>query len=272
MDIRMFPKLLLWILLLLSALGAVSSWLRPNTDPSTVNPKLALEQQMAQSTAMYFAREWMTWGGGETPEARQNRLKPYVNGTSLSILSQIKVTDKDKQQRVIAAEFISLANKGNHLYAVRIRVIAMNPARTTWEIQVPVAVQSDKGSLVMDVPVIRPLTIPPPLSVPIVQGIAASNELKQRMKPTIESFIQALCEGKDSESLVNYISTGASFVPLQGRLKVKAIDEFLVYGSGPYTVKVTFSVQDAATGFSFTQVWTLLVIEENQKFFVSAME
>lgn len=272
MDIRIIPKLLLWILLILSALGTVSSWLKPNTDSSAADNKLSLEQQMAQSTATYFAREWMSWSGDESPEDRQNRLKLYVSGTGLNRMSQIKVTEKGNQQRVIAAEFISLTQKGSHLYSVRIRVIAANPARTTWEMNVPIAVQLGKGSSVVGSPVIRPVSNPPILSTPEVQEVAVSNEVKQRMRPTIESFVRAICEGKAAESLVNYVSTGASLLPLQGRMKVISIDELLVFGNGPYTVKVSFAVQDPTTGFSFTQAWILQVIEENQKFFVSSME
>jgi hypothetical protein len=272
MSLRSVPKLIIWILLTCSASGAISSWLQPNAVSSNPDNKLALEQQMAQSTATYFAREWMTWSGDESPEDRLSRLKPYVSISALNRISQMKVMEKGSQQRVIAAEFISLTQTGGHLYSVRIRVIAVNPTRTTWEMNVLVAVQGNKGSSVVDSPVIRPVSDPPVLSSLVAQEPAASNEVKQRMRPTIESFVRAFYEGKDADSLVNYVSNGTIFIPLQGRLKVVSIDDFLVYGHGPYDVKVSFTVQDEATGFSFSQTWTLQVTEENQKFFVSSME
>lgn len=272
MDIRWIPKGLLWILLILSSLGAVSSWVRPNTDQLAAFGKFALEQQMAISAATNFAREWMNWGGEESLEDRQVRLKPYVSQTVTNRVNPIKAEQKGSQQKVISAEFISLSSKGTHEFTVRIRVVVQNPARAVWEVEVPVWVQSGRGASVTAPPIIRPLQ-----EAPIVPEISpteavASGDVKQRMKPFIESFLKAMCEGKNAESLFNYVSTGSKLTPLQGRIRMLSLDSFEVTGVGPYNAKVAFTAQDAATGFSFTQVWQLKVTEETQKYFVYSIE
>ena len=272
MDIRFFPKILLWMMLVLSSLGAVSFWIMPDKENQMLYGNQSVEQQMAISTAINFSREWMSWYGDESSEDRIQRLKPYVNNAILTRISQIKAAEKGNQQKVIASEFVALKQKGNHRYTVRVRVIALSPARTNWEIDVPVEAQIEKGATIMDSPVIRTQSVPPRFTDLAPQEPIASNEIKQRMRSTIENFTRAMCEGNDVESLANYVSTGSSFVPLQGRLKWVSLDGFEASGNGPYSVKIQFTVQDASTGFSFTQIWRLRVLEENQKFFFVSFE
>lgn len=270
----MLPKLLLWIMLMVSTLGAISSLMKPETDQAAWINQAALKQQMAVHTATNFAREWMAWNGGELPEERLNRLKPYVNPAALSRVAAIQSGQKNSQQKVIAAEFVSLTVKDVHVYTVRIRVVVLNPERVIWEVEVPVWVHSESGNggSVIGPPVIRPPKDPLVVHEPEATEMAASSDVKQRMKPAIESFLKAICEGKDAESLSNYISTGTTLLPLQGRIRMLSMDSFEVTGKGPYTAKVAFTVQDMATGFSFSQVWRLTVTEENQKFFVGSLE
>jgi hypothetical protein len=270
-ELRWFPKLILWSMLTLSCLGAVSTLLRTETDSTPAILKRTMEQQMAIHTAASFTREWMQWGGEELPEARMHRLKPYVNPDVLVRIATLQSEQKVKRQDVIASEFVSLSSKGGSRYAVRVRVIAANPDRVVWEVDVPVWAQAEKGAAVAAPPLIRPPQEPP--AVPMTEsGEAASADIKQRMRPAIESFLRAMCEGKDAESLFNYVTTGANMKPLEGRLRFVALERLEATGTGPYKVTVTFSAQDAATGFRFTQVWKLTVTEENQKFFVGAVE
>lgn len=272
MELRIIPKVLLWSMLVVSTLGAVSSVVHPQTDQTEAMNQATLKQQMAIHTAVNFTREWMTWSGEELPEDRLNRLKPYVNPTALARVGQIKAEQKTNQQKVVAAEFISSTVQDSHKVTVRVRVIVTNPARTVWEVEIPIWVQLGKGTSVTASPVIRPSQ--EPLTVPESNSTepTASGSEKERMRPAIESFLKAMCEGKDAESLLNYVRTGFKLIPLQGRIHLISLDNLEASGIGPqYNVNVIFTVKDAATGMSFTQGWTLAVTEENQKFFVGAV-
>lgn len=272
MDLRWFPKLLLWCMLTLSSLGAVSMLLRTETDPTPALLKRTTEQQMAIHTALNFAREWMRWYGEELPEARMQRLKPYVNPDALDRIAALQSEQKTKRQEVIASEFLSLSSSSGFRQTVRVRVIALNPDRVVWELDVPVWAQTGKGAAVTSPPLIRSSQEPPIVPEAGSGETTASGEVKQRMRPALESFLKAMCEGKDAESLFNYVTTGANLKPLGGRLRFLSLERLEASGTGPYKVAVTFSAQDAATGFRLTQVWRLTVTEENQKFFVAAVE
>ncbi|MFC4306407.1 conjugal transfer protein [Cohnella boryungensis] len=265
------PKLLLWMMLILSCLGTASSLIKPATDQSAIIHQATVEQQMAVSTVTSFVREWMTWSGEELPGDRLNRLKPYVNPTAMGRIGQLKAEQKTSRQNVFSVEFESLSIRRVHAYSVRVRVVVLNPARTIWEVEVPVTVQGGKQAAVTASPVIRPLQELAALAEPKLSESVVSSEVKQRMQPAIESFLKAMCEGKDTESLLNYISTGSKLEPLAGRIRFLSLDQLEATGIGPFTARATFTVQDAATGMSFLQSWELKVTEENQKFFVSAV-
>lgn len=271
MDIRLLPKLLLWGMLTLACLGTMSTLLRTETDPAIAFLQRTAEQQIAIQTAIGFTREWMYWNGEELPETRMQRLQPYVNPEALVRIAAIQSDPKTNGQQVVAVELISLSSQGSR-FTIRIRVIALNPARSLWEVDVPVWVQAAKGAAITDPPLIRPLQGPPDVPESGSSEVAASSEVKERMRPAIERFLKVMCEGKDADSLFNYVTTGSKLMPLQGRLGFLSLDRLEVTGVGPYTATVTFSVQDEATGFRFTQVWRLAVAEENKKFFVGAVK
>ncbi|MCD1261284.1 conjugal transfer protein [Paenibacillus athensensis] len=272
MDIRIIPKALIWGMLTLSTLGAISSWVKPEADRAVVAEQAALKQQMAVHTATNFAREWMTWSGEELPEDRLNRLKPYVNPSALARIGQIKTEQKSDQQKVVAAEFVSLSEQDAPKVAVRIRVIVLNPARTVWEVEVPVWVQLGKGAMVTAPPLMRIAQEPFAVSEIKRTDPAVPGSEKERMRPAVEGFLKVMCEGKDAESLLNYVRTDTKLTPLQGRIHFNSLDHLEASGSGPsYTASATFTVKDAATGISFAQVWQLAVTEENQKFFIGAI-
>jgi hypothetical protein len=273
MDMRILPKVLLWSMLVVSTLGAISSLVKPEAD-QTQNARIystTITQLMAVQTATNFAREWMAWSEEELPEDRLKRLKPYVNPTALSRIGQIKAEQKNSQQKVIAAEFVSLATSDAHRSTVRVRVVVTNPARTIWEVDIPVWVQFGKGASVTASPVIRPLQNPLAVPESHTTEAAASQTMKERMRPAIESFLKVMCEGKDAESLLNYVRSGTTLFPLQGRIHLVSLDSLEVVGVGPYTASVAFTVQDAATEVEFSQIWRLSVSEENQKFFVGSL-
>lgn len=272
MDLRLLPKLLLWGMLTLACLGTISTLLRIETDPIPALLKRTMEQQMAIQTALGFSREWMHWDGKELPEARMQRIKPYVNPESLVRIAAILSDKNTNLQDVVAVELISLSSHGYQRYKIRVRVIALNPDRTLWEVDVPVWVQAGKGAAITDPPLIHPLQNPPAVPEPGNGEVEASSGVKQRIRPAIESFLKAMCEGKDAESLFNYVTTGSKLMPLKGRLQFLSLDRLEATGVGPYTITVTFSVKDEATGFRLTQVWRLAVAEENEKFFVGGIE
>ncbi|MCY9668713.1 conjugal transfer protein [Paenibacillus alginolyticus] len=269
---RLLPKLLLWGMLMIACLGTVSSLVRPQTDSAPALTRGSLEQQMAIHTALGFAREWMDWNGEELLEARLKRLKPYVNPDVLALFTPLQAEQKTKRQEVIASEMVSFSSSGGSRYTVHVRVFVKNPDRATWEVDVPVWVQADKGAAVTAPPLFRPLRKPPAVPEQGNGEKATSAEVKQRMRPAIESFLKAICEGRDAESLFNYVTTGSHLIPLAGRLRFVSLDQLDATGVGPYAVTVTFSAKDEATGFRFTQVWKLTVTEENQKFFVGAIK
>jgi hypothetical protein len=274
MELRILPKIVLWILLLMSSLGAISFWRMP--EPSSLNTDVntMLEQQMAISAATNFAREWMSWNAEESPEDRLQRLEPYVDPSVVPRASQMKALEKGKKQQIVASEFLRLEQKNRPFYSVRVRVVGLNPERTVWEMDVSVWADRDKGTSVTAPPIIRPGSEPPthPLPADVDSEPSVSNEIKQRMKPIIESFLNAYCEGMERASLVNYVTTESSLTPLQGRIQLVTVDGMKVTGSGPYTVNVSFQVEDPITHMIIPQRWSLIVIEENQKFFVKSIE
>lgn len=278
MDIRWFPKLILWGMLTLACLGTVSSLLRPQTDPMPDFARQAQEQNMAIHTAVGFAREWMQWEGEELPEARLLRLKPYVNPDALVRIAAIQSEQKTNRQTVTAVDLVSLISDGPR-YTVRVRVMATktsgsNTERVIWEVDVTVWAQAGKGAAVTAPPLIRPVQEPPAVPKTGNSEESASGEVKQRMRPAIESFLKVMCEGKDADSLFNYVTAGAKIQPLGGNIRFLSLDRLdgTVAGTGSYTVTVTFSIKEEATEFRLTQEWKLAVTEENQKFFVSAIE
>lgn len=274
MDFRILPKLLLWMMLMVSTLGAISSLMNPGTEQPTWIHQAILKQEMAVQTATNFAREWMEWNGEELPAERLNRLKLYVNPKVLSSVVSVKSEQKYSRQKVIAAEFVSLTTNDAQSYTVRVRVVVLAPERVVWTVDVPVWVhpKMKNGASVTGPPVIRLPQEPPVVPEGGASEANATSAVTLRMKPTIESFLRAFCESKDAESLSNYVSTGTTMLPLQGRIRMLNMDSIDVAGLGPFTAKVAFTVQDTATGFRFSQVWKLAVTEENQKFFVGSVK
>lgn len=271
LEFRWVPKLLLWIMLMFSCLGAVSTLFRTETDPVPALLTRTAEQQMAIQTALGFAREWMFWDGGELPEERVQRLQPYVNPDALARVAALQAESNTRSQQVMASECLTIAASGGSSYRVRVRVIVANPERMMWEVEVPVWVQATKGAAVTDPPIIRSLQ-EPPIVPKIPQAAAASAAVKERMRSAMESFLKAICESKDAGSLLNYVTADAKMVPLNGRLRFVTLDRLEATGEGPYDVTVSFTIEDASTGFRLAQVWRMKVTEENQKFFVAAMQ
>lgn len=226
---------------------------------------------MAIVAATGFAREWMRWDGSESQEMRMQRLKPYVDPDALSHIALLQPEQKTNRQDVIASELMSLTNKSGSRYTVRLRVIALNPERVVWEVEVPVWSVVGMGAVVTGPPLIRPLSEPTVVPTPESTEASASGEVKQRMRPVIESFLKAICEGKNAESLSNYVTTGVKLTPLDGRIQFQSLEQLDATGTDPYTVTVTFFAKDGATGFRLTQIWKLSVTEENGKFFVDGI-
>lgn len=272
MGWRLVPKIALWVMLTVSTLGAISLWTRPETGDSHQTEQMMLEQQMAISTASHFIREWMTWSGEETSEERGGRLKPYVNRSDVARFSSLQTAGKETKQTVLAVEFVSLQRQGSGRYAVRLRAVVFNPARNIWQVEVPVRVRPEQGAAVTDLPVLLPVREPPELPDEREAEPPAANEVKLRMRPTIEGFLKAMCAETMPGNLANYVDSDRTLIPLQGRIQWVSLDDMQVYGSGPYTVRAMFTVRDAATGTVFPQVWKLRVKEENQKFFVQSIE
>lgn len=266
---RLLPKLLLWIMLTISCLGTIASFVQPEQDLSATWLQQSLQQQVAVETAAGFVREWMSWNGDELPELRQARLKPYVSLDKLAQVALVQAEQKTSRQEVNAVELISLAGSGPR-FTVHLRVTVANPNRAMWVAEVPLWVQAGKGAAVTAPPLLRL-----PQELPAVpegdKGEAASSEAKQRMRPAIESFLKAMCEGKEKSSLFNYVTVNANLTPLSGRLRFLSLELLEASGTGPYTVIVTFSAQEETTGFKVTQVWRLIVTEENGKFFVDGV-
>jgi len=271
MGLRLVPRIMLWIMLTVSALGSISLWIRPEAEESQQAEQMMLEQQMAISTAANFIREWMTWSGEETSEERGGRLKPYVNRSDVARFSFLQPAGKETKQTVLAVEFVSLQRQGNGRYTVRLRAVVLNPARSIWYVEVPVGVRPEQGAAVMDLPVLLPVQEPPELPDEGQAEPHAASEVKLRMRPSIEGFLKAMCAEAVPGNLANYVDSDRTLIPLQGRVQWVSLDDMQVYGSGPYTVRAMFTVRDAATGTVFPQVWKLRVKEDNQKFFVQSI-
>ncbi len=268
---RVLPKVLLWGLLLLSSLGGVATLRQTVPDTPANLLEQTAEQQMGIETALYFVREWMDWQGDELPETRMARLKPYVTPDALARIAALQNDQKTKRQQVIAAEFISISVREDSRYTVHVRAIVLNPGRTVWQVDVPVWAQAGKGAVITGAPLLRPLTEPPTAPGSIADGAVVSSETRQRMQPAIESFLKAMCEGTDEKSLANYVMTGSKITPLAGRIQLVTVDKLDAIGDGPYTVMVTFTAEEMATGYRFAQAWKLIVTEENGKFFISQL-
>lgn len=270
MDWRVLPKIGIWVLLVVSSLGAVSQWTSPKSDETHLLESRWLTEQSAISAATHFAREWMTWDGGESAAERFDRLKPYVSPVDLARIGTLKI-EKASAQQVISAVFVSLSAIGTDRYAVRVRVIARSPKRTQWELEVPVAVNPGKGTVITDPPQIGSVTEAPTLAAP-THGISAPKVVLEQMRPTVENFLKAMCTEQTAGNLSNYVEDVAAFQPLQGHVAFVSLDDFRATGTGPYRVNVAFTVRDAATGTLFPQEWKLRVAEQNQKYFVASME
>ncbi|MBW4081284.1 conjugal transfer protein [Paenibacillus sp. S150] len=270
MDMRLLPKLLLWIMLTISCLGTIASFVQPEQDLSATWLQQSLQQQVAVETAAGFTREWMSWNGDELPEVRQVRLKPYVSPDKLAQVVPVQTEQKTNRQQVLSTELLSLSGNGAH-FTVRLRVIVANPSRVLWEAEVQVWMQTGQGAAVTAPPLLRLPQTPPAVPDSGTGGETVSSEVKQQMRPAIESFLKAMCESKEKSSLLNYVSASANLTPLSGRLHFLSLEQLEATGTGPYTVKVTFSVQEETTGFRVTQIWRLAVIEENGKYFVGGV-
>ncbi len=272
MELRWLPKLLLWGMLTLSCLGAVGTLLRTETDPAPDLLARTAEQQMAIETALGFTREWMHWDREELPEARMQRMKAYVQPDALARLAALQAGATGRSQQVEATEFLSVKNGGGPHFRVHVRVIVLIPERTIWEVAVPVWAQAARGAAVADPPTIQPLREPAVVPDRQVQNEAAPTATKERMRPVLESFLKAMCEGREASNLSNYVTAEARLTPLDGRLRFVSLERLEATGTGPYNVAVSFTAEDAATGFRWPQVWRLTITEENQKFFVASVE
>lgn len=266
MDMRFLPKLMLWVMLVLSSLGAIATFTRPQQDNVAAWLPQSARQQVAIDTATGFVREWMGWSGDELPEARQARLKPYVSPDKLAQVALLQGEQKSNQQQVLAVELVALSGSGSR-YTARLRVTVANPQRMLWEVDVPIWIQANQGAAVSAPPLLR-LPSPPPTVPEENKEETVPGQVREHMKPAMESFLKAMCEGKEKSSLLNYVTATANLTPMEGRLHYLALDQLEARGLGPYTVTVHFSVQEETIGFRLTQKWMLMVIEQNGKFFV----
>lgn len=261
----------LWFMLLLASLGAVATLLETETDPTPAILQQSISQQKAIHAALAFTREWMHWDVEEPQEERINRLRPYVSNEAMPILADLQGEEATLSQGVIATEFVSInTEKASH--TVRVRVIVRQPERAVWEVDVPVWVQGNQRASISGPPLIR-LPEPPPTIVEADrEEPTVSSSIRQRMVPAMERFLIAMLEETDADSLFNYVTAESRLVPFEDRVRFISLDHLEATGTGPYKVTVTFKAQDRATGFMWTQKWEMEVIEENQKFFVHAVD
>ncbi len=258
--------MLLWVMLILSSLGAIETLTRPQQEYTAAFLPQSIRQQVAVDAATGFVREWMTWSGEELPEARQIRLKPYVSPDQLVQASLLQVEQKSSQQQVLAVELLSLSGNGSR-YIVSLRVTVANPHRLLWEAEVPVWMETGKSATVAAIPLLQVPSIPPTVPEENKEA-AASGQVRERMRPTMESFLKAMCEGKEKSSLLNYVTATSNLTTLEGRLRFLSLEQVEVRGTGPYLVTLIFGVQEESTGFRLTQRWKLIVVEQDGKFFV----
>ena len=269
MDMKILPKLLLWVMLILSSLGAIASLTQTNQNTTAAwLPQMAL-QQVAVDTAIGFVREWMSWSGEELPEVRQARLKPYVSPDKLVQVALLQGEQKASLQQVLAVELLAVTGSGTR-FTVSLRVTVANPNRSLWEVEIPVWLQTSQGAAISAPPLFHLPQAPPTVPDGNSEEATASS-VRERMRPAVESFLKTMCEGRDKSSLLNYVTTTAHLNPLEGRLRFLTLDQLEARGIGPYTVTVTFSVQEGITGFHFSQRWKLVVIEQNGKFFLEEL-
>lgn len=266
-------QVLLWVMLSVSTMGSIGFFMNSNpphpTQQSGIKESSVLQDEEVASFGAAFARAWLTWTVGETPDAWQARMQPFVARTLLGSAQPVPIGHSQKSQQVGAVFPIQLKRVGRSSFLVD--VYAQTNLQPLIGLTVPVDFDHAGRPAVVQWPILHPV---PSAGSPgtTSPGQAAPDTVTATLQPVVTSFLQAYLAGKSPDDLTNFVAPGTTLQPLHGLLQWKDLHDMRVFGTGPYTVIVTADVVDPADQVTISQTYVLKMIQNGGKWFVSSLK
>lgn len=266
-------QVLLWVMLSISTMGSIGFFTNTNhpkpVQTAGINETSVLQDEEVASFAAAFARAWLTWTVGETPDAWQARMQPFVNSTLLGSAQPVPIGHSQKSQQVNAVFPIQMKRVGQSSFLVD--VYAQTNLHPLIGLTVPVDFDHAGRPAVVQWPILHPVPAAgsPGTTSP---GQAAPDTVTATLQPVVTSFLQAYMAGKSPDDLTNFVAPGATLHPLHGLLQWKDLHDMRVFGTGPYTVIAIMDVVDPADQVTLPQTYVLKMIQNGGKWFVSSLK
>ncbi|WP_040288937.1 conjugal transfer protein [Alicyclobacillus hesperidum] len=265
-------QVVLWMMLSISTLGAIGSLTSSNhpklVESTGVNEATILQDEEASGFAAAFARSWLTWTAGETPDAWQARMQPFVTSALLSGSGPVNVGSDHKNQQVDAVFPVRVARTAPNTFLVD--VYAETNLHPLLMLSVPISFDSMGHPAVVNWPMIEPVpSAGSPNTTP--QGQAASDSVTASLQPVVTSFLKTYLTGKSPDDLVNFVAPGVTIQPLHGLVEWQNLNSIQAFGSSPLTVVATVTVVDPANDTTLPQTYVLTMIQSGGKWFVSSL-
>lgn len=219
-----------------------------------------------EAFAEAFAREYLTWDSTESPEARQERLGPFLSST-LRNQERFRVEMAAAgRQNVVEAKMWDLKPVKEGFYQADVLVTLARGERII--LAVPVAAK-DGRLFVYGLPAVNPFRAGGDGKV--YWGPSAGD--LPGLKAMLEGFFRAYLEGRDPSELANYAADGTRLVPMGGPTRFEGFRDLRAYRlgekEGRYAVEVVAAV--SWNGVRFDEQFTVFVINQTGKFYVDSV-
>lgn len=265
-------RVLLWVLLGMSALGSINLLTRPShpkPSASGLRESTALQDEAVAGFAAAFAQVWLTWPVHETPEAWQSQLGPFVPSDLLNSTFQQPVIQGKKGQQVESVFPVKITRLSLKNFVVD--VYAETNLHPIIELSVPVTADAAGHMAVTDPPMVKP--VPNAASIATTPtDTSAPDTVSNALRPVVTAFLQAYLSGRSSSDLTNFLAPGTSLQPLNGLLTWKSLTDLQVLGKGPYTVVATVTVEDPVAQVTLPQTYVMHMVLGDGKWFVSSLQ
>lgn len=291
-------RVLLWICLIWIFIRGVLTTFRPDqTEEVTqlINQFRAdfanYKDQDAEimGFAQNFAREYLTYKNEDEYDYKK-RLEEYVSRDFINIPS---ILDFKGNAEAIYVEAYRKEEYSPTQYDVYVKASVKYTLQTLAEDGTTYNTSADKQDFTLKVPVYisngayiiedLPLFVNDDVkyaeytSVPYPALEISDSDIRAGIQKSLESFLKAYYE--QDQNVINYYLTKDAdpdkFIGLNGRMKFDSIDDLRCYmdeGSADITCIIKIKVKDGVNGVTVYQQFNVVVIQSNDKYYISDME
>jgi hypothetical protein len=265
-----------WLFLAWVCLRGVVSIVLPPPVRETVSPPAKMEpaepeeREGPMAFAVLFAREYLTWAGGEKAvQDRAERLKPFL-ASQVDGQAGWAPGEKPAAQTVTAALPYRLERVANDRWlvtvAATVTVQGETPvSRSVW-LAVPVA--GGKGQFVVyDLPTRLAPPKPAVLTGPALAGAEIADEGGQ-VRTLLNGFFRAYVAGNDGD-MSYFLVPGLKVNSLHGSLVYKEVTELSLRRSGTETLAAAVvTMEDPVGGALLRSRYTLKVEQRDGRWYI----